>query len=539
MKKLIFISALFLLIISNLSGQTYSHHNEHNFDPIIRELYKSGLNVHTSIRPYRLDQIDNYFSSDSIIQRNLYFPEKKQNIFGRFIFDDLFRWGNKENGNSKVEVRVNPLMNFQIGKEFDSNKKTWINTRGAMIEGELGSSLSFYVDIYENQAAFAGYMQNEILKRNVIPGQGRVKRIKQETQDYSHSSGYLSYNAGNWINLQAGIGKHFIGDGHRSLLLSDNTSNYPYGKLTASFLKVKYMVMFSQLLHIPENYIYNDDRLEYKYGAFHYLSWNITKWMTIGAFESVIYAAQDNTGHRGVDMMYIMPLAVFRPSEHAAGSPDNIIMGATLKITPWKNSALYGQIVINEFKQDEVFGRTNWWGNKQGFQVGFKNYNIFGINNLDFQTEYNHVRPYTYSHYQPITNYGHLNQELAHPLGANFKENNTHITYRFKRWYFNLQSTYAIHGRDLEKDISYGGNIFIPNESPYRPYEYGHVIGQGLKTDILYFKGGISFLINPKNNMNLAVELHQREEKNERVNKKETFFNVTLRTSLANFYWDY
>jgi len=261
--------------------------------------------------------------------------------------------------------------------------------------------------------------------------------------------------------------------------------------------------------------------------------------MTIGAFESVIYAAQDETGHRGVDMMYIMPLAVFRPSEHAAGSPDNIIMGATLKITPWKNSALYGQLVINEFKQDEVFGRTKWWGNKQGFQVGFKNYNIFGINNLDFQTEYNHVRPYTYSHYQPITNYGHLNQELAHPLGANFKENNTHITYRFKRWYFNLQSTYAIHGRDLEKDISYGGNIYMPNESPYRPYEYGHVIGQGLKTDILYFKGGISFLINPKNNMNLAVELHQREEKNERVNKKETFFNVTLRTSLANFYWDY
>lgn len=539
MKRIISVIIVSIFCLNNVFAQTYSHHNEHNFDPLIRELYKPGINVHTSIRPYRIDQIEKYYSTDSLIQRELYKPSKKQNVFGRFIYDDLFRWGSYPNEKSRVEVRVNPLMNFQVGKERSSNKNSWVNTRGAMIEGELGSNLSYYVDIYENQAVFVGYMQNEILKRNVIPGQGRVKRVKQEMQDYSHSSGYLSYNAGEWINLQAGVGKHFIGDGHRSLLLSDNTSNYPYGKLTASFLKVKYMVMFTQLLHIPSNYKYNDDRLDYKYGAFHYLTWNITKRLSIGAFESVMYAAQDDTGHRGIDLMYVTPLVVFRPSEHAAGSPDNIVMGATIKFIPWENSAFYGQFVMNEFKQDEFFGRTNWWANKQGFQVGFKNYNLFGINNLDFQTEYNHVRPYTYSHYESITNYGHLNQELAHPLGANFKENNTHFTYRIKRWYFNFQSTYAIHGRDLDKTKSYGGDIFMPNASPYRPYEYGHVVGQGLTTDILYLKGGVSFLINPKNNMNLALELHHREENNEKSNIKENFFYVTLRTSLSNFYWDY
>jgi hypothetical protein len=47
---------------------------------------------------------------------------------------------------------------------------------------------------------------------------------------------------------------------------------------------------------------------------------------------------------------------------------------------------------------------------------------MHSIDNLLLQLEYNHVRPYVYSHSVPITNYGHNNQSIGHQWGGNFKE---------------------------------------------------------------------------------------------------------------------
>jgi uncharacterized protein YvpB len=50
------------------------------------------------------------------------------------------------------------------------------------------------------------------------------------------------------------------------------------------------------------------------------------------------------------------------------------------------------------------------------------NTTMHSIDNLLLQLEYNHVRPYVYSHSVPITNYGHNNQSIGHQWGGNFKE---------------------------------------------------------------------------------------------------------------------
>jgi hypothetical protein len=60
----------------------------------------------------------------------------------------------------------------------------------------------------------------------------------------------------------------------------------------------------------------------------------------------------------------------------------------------------------------------NSWKNKYGYQLGVKYYNAFHIDNLLLQLEYNHVRPYVYSHSVPITNYGHNNQSIGHQWGG-------------------------------------------------------------------------------------------------------------------------
>jgi len=589
------ITCILVVLAIPSKAQTYSIHQNSGYDPLIREMYRPGVNLHSSVKPYRLDEVNKYYSTDSLIQKGLYKPTErvyllsrkqpadKLNIFQRFIHDDLFSWDDKDDN---IFVRINPLANFEIGKEFSEVKNTWVNTRGVMIEGRLGKNISFYGDFYENQAVFPQYLHNHIGgrqidrdapvgqydERYVVPGQGRVKPYNDGGFDYSQSNGYVSYNAGEWINFQVCYGKNFIGDGYRSLLLSDNASPYGHFKITTTFWKLKYLWMVAKFDHFDfyNRGIMGVSRFPTKYGVFHYLTGNIGERFSFGIYESVMCSAKDEEGHRGLDMNYLNPFLFYRPVELAVGSPDNMLVGANAKLIVWKDAAIYGQFILNEFKLDELRSGNKWWANKYGYQIGVKSYNFLGINNLDVQTEYNHVRPFTYSHYgrtdKPRTNekqvytmnyFGHANQELMHPLGANFRESVSILRYRYGRWHIELKNMMAIHGKDKKfretKElgannfatwyISYGGDIFKSNEDRFG--SHGHEVGQGIKTDILNVSGELSWLVNPKTNMNIAIGGLYRKQSNEKGENFDKFENVnklffvTIRTSLRNFYYDF
>jgi len=532
LKNLLLLSMLLLIIIP-ARGQIYNKLHHNSLNPVKRVLHRPGQNLHGSIRPLRMDEIGQLYNKDSLLQRDLPSPTGKENIFKRFFCDDLFRWKTDTS-----MVRINPLFNFENGRDRDTGESWFVNTRGAMVEGRLGRNIGFYADIYENQATFPQYIDKFARNRNIVPGQGERKKFGEDGHDYAQSNGYISYNAGRWFNFHMGFGKNFIGDGHRSLLLSDNAYSYPFLKMTATFMKAKYMMMVAEFKHhdrLPETY--GDTRYPNKYGVIHYLNWNLGNRFSLGLFESVIWAPEDIVGYRGIDVNYLMPLVVFRPVEYNLGSPDNVTMGLNMKYIPWKDAAIYGQFVIGEFKHDEVFSGKKWWANKHGFLAGMEVFNLFGIPNLDFQTEYSQVRPYTYSHYDPITSYAHLYQELAHPLGANFRESISFLRYRTKRWHFEVKNQFAIKGLDPGAEATYGGNIHISNNK--RPGAYGHTIGQGLKSNLLQTQFNLIYLINPKNNMNLLLGFRHRKMTNDKVNEKGNYIYAAFRTSLRNFYYDY
>jgi len=103
---------------------------------------------------------------------------------------------------------------------------------------------------------------------------------------------------------------------------------------------------------------------------------------------------------------------------------------------------------------------------------------------------------------------------------------------------------YAIHGKDYydnnlsaDDQISWGGDIFASNMD--RPDSHGHEIGQGMQTNIKHLASSISFLINPKNNMNFSVGFRIRSENSDLVSETNTIINIGLRTSLRNFYYDF
>ena len=64
------------------------------------------------------------------------------------------------------------------------------------------------------------------------------------------SSGYVIYRPNNMFTLQFGHGKHFIGNGYRSLLLSDNSFNYPFLRIQTTFGKIQYTNLYAELQDI-------------------------------------------------------------------------------------------------------------------------------------------------------------------------------------------------------------------------------------------------------------------------------------------------
>ncbi len=151
------------------------------------------------------------------------------------------------------------------------------------------------------------------------------------------------------------------------------------------------------------------------------------------------------------------------------------------------------------------------------------------------------ARPYTYSHANPVLNYGHMNQSLAHPWGANFREVNLIARYTQQRWFANAQLSLGIKGFDTDSTVSNGGDIYQSYNN--HPNNYGNTTGQGNSASIATAQFNLGYLVNPKTNLHAFASLTARSftPKAPQVNfvkSKTTWFQVGLHTDLGNWYFD-
>lgn len=286
---------------------------------------------------------------------------------------------------------------------------------------------------------------------------------------YTDIRSRLSYTPNHIFNFQAGLDHQFVGEGSRSLLLSDYGVSYPFGQIRMRFWRVEYSILY-QFLRERDN-----NRWEGKFASSHYLSLNVAKWLNLGVFESVIFQPKDTAVNRGFDAEYLNPFVFFRPQEYSLGSSDNVLLGITLS-AKYKQHMLYGQFILDEFVLAEIRAKSKWWANKYGGQFGVKG--RFSKNNHHFfyRIEYNFVRPYTYAHLSEEINYGNQGSVLAHPYGGNFMEILGEFKWQKGKWFARFFSNFYMRGADKD-GYSYGGDIYAPYT--FRPFEYGHKIGQG------------------------------------------------------------
>lgn len=529
----------------------FSHSYYAQFDASLNQL---GSNNHTASKPYSYSDVAKYYN----------FNEANSKI----LKNSRNWWAKKLWNENLVEIQgenywftFNPIFDLQVGKSASTvSNTTYVNTRGIQFQGGLGKQLNFSTTIFESQGFFADYYNqyansirpNAGVPANpnvvngdpaIIPGIGIAKAFKQTAYDFPSAEANLTFTPNTFFSMQLGYGRNFIGDGYRSLLQTDGSSPYPFFKLNTTFWKIKYTNTYMFLKDVRSDVI-DEKTYATKYIANHYLSYNISKRMNIGLFESVIWA---NNNARGFDVNFLNPIIFYRTVEFASSARSgNAILGLTGKYKYNNQINFYGQFLLDEFSLEDVKQGNNSWKNKYGYQIGGKYYNAFNINNLYCQLEYNYVRPYVYSHLQATTNYGHNNQNLGHQWGGNFQEFVAIARYHQGRYFADAKFTIGKRGLDFDPatdNNNYGSNIYRSYDEN-RLLDTGVLVGQGNKTSVFIADIQAGYLINPTTNIKIFGSLLYRSfnplENTPTISKENTtWFSLGIRSDVFNWYLDY
>lgn len=465
----------------------------------------TGYRFHPSVRPYLADELT---------------PLLPGMFYSRTGPDDpagLFR------------AVVRPLVNGTAGYAKDFLYRTGA---GAELLLQWKHNLSLNLQYLYNAAVFPSFYDSLTLS-GYIPHADRASyRGSGSRMQWGSVTGAFAWMPLRPLVLEAGIGRNFWGEGYRSLFLSDNSNAYPYIKTTVRVWHIRYVSLLGFLrdVSLPGS----KDRLFPKYGAFHYLSWNVTRRLNLSFFEAVIWHGNDSIRHRGFDFQYMIPVVVYRPVEHWVGSPDNALLGTagSYRLSPgW---TVYTQFMLDELVIKEFLQGTGWAGNKYALQVGMKASGPFGKEGLYLLAEMNVARPYTWSHRNTLNNYGAWYQPLAHPAGGNFAEGLTEGKYRAGRNLLSAFLSFTTAGKD--------SGIFNAGNDIYRNYTTDIArrnvdILQGEPFRQVVWRVGFGRLVVPRADLLAEIQCAGRFFRAGTRQGRELFIGVAVRTMLFNDEW--
>lgn len=467
-----------------------------------------------SVKPYSLKDISKVLEMQP--DSSLIFP-----LIGKRF------WDIPEKGTWRLNAM--PMVDFGIGY---SNYAGGVYTAapGMTINTRYGKKWSLYTDILVGEMRQPQYMSDFTDSTGVLGSRGK-NRATDGNPSFAKPTVRLSYAPSNYFEFELGYGTNFIGQGYRSLFLSDVAFNYPYLKITTDVWRFKYVNIFSALKGSDALGL-DRGNFQPKYTTSHYLNWAVSPKFNIGLFETMVWQGQDTLSDRGFDPNYLNPVIFYRPVEYSVGSPDNALIGIDMSFKATSTFILYGQFVIDEFLLSEFRDRTGWWANKWAAQLGFKAFDPFGAEGLYVQGEFNLARPFIYTHGSVLQNFGHYNQPLAHQLGANFYEGILKGYYETGNWYAEAFLMYAEYGLDPDS-LNMGSDIFKSYVNP--SLQYNNKIAQGVKGNLYYQKLSVGYILNREMNLRAAVSyVYRRNSIENQGITQEHIFGIELSTLLYN-----
>ncbi len=553
MKRFFLFYILFVVTYQSLAQSAFAPLNQDYYHLLERyEIKQRNFTTafFTSVKPFNRHAIADF--ADTLLTSSNFSLSKQDKFNLLYLANDNWEYSTEAENDSKkavlkkfykkksdlfyvqekdFDLHVNPVLVFAGGTDNQLENTLFTNTRGVQIRGRITDKLAFYTFFSENQIRFPFYVQQETQKQGVVPGEGFTKSYAGDARDFFTARGYIQMPLiKDYVSMQFGHDRNFIGNGHRSLILSDHANNYLFLKMSTKIWRFQYTNLFTKMIADDRIIGGQGNPLPKKYLAFHHLSLNITDNFNIGIFESIMYGRPDSLNN-SIDLNYLNPIIFYRSIEHETGDNGNAILGLDFKWNVVKGIQLYGQAVLDEMKVGEFFSGEGWWGNKQSAQLGGKYIDVAGISNLDLQLEWNLVRPYMYTHYNEeiYSNYQHYSQPLAHPAGANFREIIGIVRYQpIPRLMLTAKSIFIKTGYDQNGE-NWGSNIFLDYNS--REMEYGNTTGQGAPTTIQFLDFTASYQL--KHNMFLDFKQTIRN-----IESEVARYNVNNSVSTFTFRWN-
>ncbi len=382
------------------------------------------------------------------------------------------------------------------------------NTRGFVVQGEIGKNVYFYTDFRENQGRYAAYINRFVDSTQVFPGSGRIKPFGEGGYDYSMASGFVGIEAADWLNLSFGHYKQFIGHGYRSLLLSDNAHNYPFTSYEIDALegKLQYrytLALLQNLQRLPQGET-PESIFKRKVASWNYLSFKPLPNLEVGLFEEVIWKIfDDSLGSQPFDYRALIPIPGVNSALLGLDDEENnarIGLNAAWFVIP--TVKVYGQVLSSS-------GQVNL----DGFQIGGRWSGIF--DRFDIQAEYNQSSNSATRAPDNLQSAYHFNQPLGHVLGRDFSEVVGIITYYHNRIFGRLKSVYA--RTDFADEFSSEENL-----------------SEVLNTDLQF-----GYIFNPSCNFQVYMGYTYRSESVENDESANGFWYMGIRTALSNIYRDF
>lgn len=382
------------------------------------------------------------------------------------------------------------------------------NTRGFVVQGQIGKKVFFYTDFRENQGRYPGYVNQFVDSTQVFPGSGRIKPFGDDGYDYSMASGFVGIEAADWLNLSFGHSKQFIGHGYRSLLLSDNAHNYPFVSYEIDALENRIQHRYTLAL------LQNLDRLpqgetpeaifKRKVASWNYLSFKPLPNLEVGLFEEVIWKIfDDSLGSQPFDYRALIPIPGVNSAILGLDDNDNnarLGLNAAWFVIP--KVRLYGQVLSSSSQL-----------NLDGFQIGGRWSGIF--DRIDLQAEYNQSSNRATRDPEDLRAAYHFNQPLGHVLGRDFSEVVGIVTYYRNRIYGRLKTIYF--------------NSVIAGEPTLSEKS----------TEVLNADFQMGYVFNPSANIQVYAGYTHRNESAENDDASNAFWYLGIRTALSNIYSDF
>lgn len=485
-----------------------------------KDIYYSEFN--TLVRPATGAENTLY---DSLIFTT---PESNRRTwFGRKLFDEHLVVAQDPD----FKIIINPVIDFRLNKSFSysfSQGIGYLNTRGINIYGNLSSKIFFNTSFTENQGVLPYQIFNYYSFFKVIPGFGRVKQLSGFNKyDFTNAYGSVSLKAADFLNFTLGYDRLFIGDGYRSMILSDFSAPMMYFKSSARFGKFEYNNIFTKAINPNfnnvmdlENPTAENSRYPSKYISLNTLTYSPNRAWQISLVESLVMS--DDLPDWKIPLYTVSPF--FRTAYiDSYSNLTNNLVGANVTWQNQKAGIFYAQLIID-----------SWYTNEQtgSIQTGYKNFDFFNVENLYFQFEYNRASTKSYMHYNNELHYGHYNQALSHPAGQSFNEFVFITDYKTKRFEIlgkiNFLKYFNPLGSSFQNIFNY---IFLNNIYPeYLP-------GVSKLPTIINGDFQIIYNINKSNKLQVFAGISTRIDffKNASTN----FLQFGLRTAIRSNYYDF